>query len=78
LRHVPDVEPGPFDRTVGERDRAARRFDQAGDHVENRRLSAAAAADQTHETAGRDIEGHVFEHGDRAAVVAHENLPDVA
>ncbi len=38
---------------------------------------AAAAADETHETAGGDLEADMLEHRDGRTVVAHEDLADV-
>jgi hypothetical protein len=50
---------GVGDDTVADGDLAVGDLVQAGDHAENRRLAAARRADQHHELAVVDLEGHI-------------------
>ena len=61
LEHVRGASIDAAQRLAEDRHRPARRRDQSGNQVENRRLAAAARPDHRHESAGRYIEADAFD-----------------
>jgi hypothetical protein len=78
LEHVADLAGRPDDRPAVEQRLAARRPDQPGDDVEDRRLPAAARPDDADELALLDVEADVTARDDALASGDLEDLLDPA
>jgi hypothetical protein len=78
LKHHAAVLAVAGDRLAAEADLAAGRRDEAGDDVEQRRLAAAARADDAHEFRGRDVEADRVDgvHAARRRIVEQRNVAD--
>jgi hypothetical protein len=77
--HYPPVAPAGARRRAGDRHAAAGLLDQAGDDVQDRRLAAAARADEGDELAIADLEAGVAHGLDIAAArrVRLAQAPDI-
>ena len=61
----------PVDTLAGEGDRTAVGLEDAGDHVEQRRLAGAVGADHAADLAGLDVERHLVHRHQAAEALGH-------
>src|ERR1043166_8243040 len=78
LEHHPTVRAGALDRAAGDFHAAGRGQLETGNHVEHRRLAAAARAKQAEELARFDVEGKIPHRDVVAALHGTKGLADAS